>query len=92
MRYFSLTQKRIRLIQLINQSRWTIKSAARELGIKLCTAKYILYKFRKRGQVSRRNRGQNYESPLKSSNEGMEEEKIRYVFVPYPVYIYCPVP
>lgn len=74
---------------MINEQRWTIKSAAHELGIKLCTAKYILYQYRKRGKISRKKR--NYcLYPLKSSNEVQPETNIQYVFVPYPVYVFCP--
>ena len=85
-------KKRIKLIELIDQRRWTIRSAAAELGIKLCTAKYILYLYRRKGKISQRRKAE-MSNPLasdtKSSNKNGEEQSIQYIYVPYPVYIYC---
>ena len=50
---------RKKLINLIDQEKWTIRAAAEEIGIKLCTAKYILYLFRKYGKIYRK-KGGNY--------------------------------
>ena len=49
-----IAQKRKNLIYLINEEKWTIKAAAQEIGIKLCTAKYILYLYRKHGKIYRK--------------------------------------
>ena len=46
-----LTQDRKKLIKLIHENQWPIKAAAKKIGIKLCTAKYILYQYRNHGRI-----------------------------------------
>jgi len=74
---------------LIDQRKWTIRSAAKELGIKVCTAKYILYLFRKQGKIYRK-KGEG--SPSFRETLFAEERKLgNVVYIPYPVpvYLFC---
>lgn len=48
---------RLKLIHLIHNEKWTIRAAAEEIGIKLCTAKYILSLYRKEGKIYRKKGG-----------------------------------
>lgn len=81
-------QNRKKLIYLINEEKWTIKAAAREIGIKLCTAKYILYLYRKYGKIYKKKGDLNpsFNSPR---SEPIEPN---IMYVPYPVYIFCYYP
>lgn len=45
------------MIELVQSGNWTIRGAALETGIKLCTAKYIVYRFRRAGKLFKKNRG-----------------------------------
>jgi hypothetical protein len=42
---------------LILSGKWTIRAAAKKTGIKLCTAKYIYYNFKRKGKLYEKNRG-----------------------------------
>lgn len=91
-RYISillLTQTRKKLIQLILSGKWTIRAAAKKTGIKLCTAKYIYYNFKRKGKLYEKNRGiQTFRTQEKLGNmENVEQDNI--VYVPYPVYVFC---
>jgi hypothetical protein len=55
--YTFIIQQRKKLIELIDIEKYTIRGAAKKTGIKLCTAKYIYYKFRNLGKIYEKNRG-----------------------------------
>lgn len=79
---------RKKLIYLINEERWTIRAAAEELGIKLCTAKHILYLYRKEGKIYRK-KGGNF-SAVKNADDVVDDrEPGNVIYVPYPFYIFC---
>jgi hypothetical protein len=68
---------------LINEEKWTIKAAAKALGIKLCTAKYILYLYRKEGKIYKKKA----DAIPSTLTEPSSNESPNYVYVPFPVYI-----
>lgn len=58
------------------------------MGIKLCTAKYILSLFRKEGKIYRK-KGENF-SFLRNADFVVEERDPKnIVYMPYPLYIFC---
>ena len=46
-----LIQSRLELIRLVVKEKWTLRAASKEVGIKPCTGKHILYKYRNEGIV-----------------------------------------
>jgi hypothetical protein len=76
------------LIYLINEEKWTIRAAAEEIGIKLCTAKYILSLFRKEGKIYRK-KGESIFTLQNSNFVAKDSGPGNVVYVPYPLYIFC---
>lgn len=54
-RYDVITyEKRVQLLEMIIKEKETIKNAADRIGIKLCTAKHILYLYKNEGKIHER--------------------------------------
>ena len=63
------------LIDMVELEDYTISVAAKELGIKLSTAKLIVSRFRKTGTVFRRKREQLQEKITKSTPRTKTKQK-----------------
>ena len=72
---------------MIQKERWTIKAAAQEIGIKLCTAKHILYLYRKEGKIYRK-KGEIADQIVEESEEKVSPLN-NLVYVPIPLYVLC---
>lgn len=85
-------QKRKHLIELITEEKWTIRAAARKIGIKHSTAKHILYLFRKYGKIVNKKPKPTTCSYCKNHADLKAETSPcspQYILVPYPVYVLC---
>ena len=69
------------------EEKWTIRSAARELGIKHCTAKHILYLFRKKGRVvNKKERAFYCDNP---EHQNTDAPMVIYVGVPILYFVHA---
>jgi hypothetical protein len=55
------------------------------MGIKLCTAKYILALFRKKGKIYRKSG----KSIVSEDSSDKYNEAPKTIYVPYPLFIFC---
>ena len=69
---------------MIEKDKWTIRAAAQELGLKVCTAKHILYLYRKKGKIYRKKSEKI--TPVEE-DEPIETSQTNFVYVPVPVYV-----
>lgn len=77
------------MILLIDEEKWTIRSAAQKLGIKFSTAKYILYLYRKMGKIYKKREEGSVTSKETEYKEDIGLGDVIYVPIPMPVYLFC---